>query len=189
MTFTDLQKRQIFKALANKSIHAVGLEFGLDKHYDTKTKITNVIYTIYKEVKASPEKFGLNTEVVQMVEKGIEERKAKRGSALLTQESTVVDPLDEKGLVVGAKKKVWVLLNAKLDYLGKNRAAFRNESLMSLAKVAGIVFDKAQLVEGNATENIAIRAKVDPNMSSEEALSQLMKLREAHAKEVEDKDE
>jgi len=72
-----------------------------------------------------------------------------------------------------------MLLNKKLDVLTENPRAFANESIMNLAKIAGIAFDKSQIVRGEATENISLRAQVDENITPKMALEQLLKFREA----------
>ena len=181
MQLTELQKRNVFKALANKSLFAVGQEFGFDKEYSSKSKVVGAVYSIYTEVKEDPEKFTISPDVLAMVDRGIEERKSHKGGALstATEETQSLEEFNKQNLVVGAKMKVWVLLNEKLDYLKKNRAAFRNEKLGTLATVAAIIFDKAQIAEGKATEHIAVLSKIDDNMTTEQVIEHLLKLREA----------
>jgi hypothetical protein len=177
MVLTDVKKRSIFRALATKSQYAVGVEFGLDKHYKSNIGVINAVNKIYKEVKEHPEKYAIASDVVKLVEESMLERRTSATRSLINLKEP--QEVDEKQLVLGVKNKAWDLLNKKLDYLYKNPRAFRNESVMNLAKLAGIVFDKSQIVKGEATEHISIKAKIDPNISSEEALSQLLRIREA----------
>lgn len=176
MEITDLQKRAVFKALATKSQFLVGKDFDFNKYYESKSGIINQVNKIYQEVKEAPEKFAISQEVLDMVEKAMQARKSTHTDPHLIK----VDPgkVNERDLVVGAKQKVWVLLNQKLDYLAKNKQAFRNESIMSIAKVAGIVFDKAQITNGEATEHISLKAKINENITPGEALEALLKTRE-----------
>lgn len=176
MELTELQKRSIFKALASKSQFLVGKDFDFNKYYESRSAIVNQVNKIYQEVKEAPEKFAISQEVLDLVEKAMQDRRSKNHPTQLV----TIDPgkVSERELVVGAKQKVWVLLNQKLDYLAKNKQAFRNESIMSIAKVAGIVFDKAQITNGEATEHISLKAKINENITPGEALEALLKVRE-----------
>lgn len=187
MKLSDSTKRAIFKTLASKSQYATGLEFGFDKHFDSNVKITNAVNKVYRQVKEAPEKYALDAEILSIVEKGMEERRMSGKSVLVEQNNNVavtrLEALPERELVLGARKKVWVLLHKKLDAMAKNKRLFNSESLMSLAKVAGITFDKGQIVSGEATEHIAMKAKIDGNITSADALGELMRFREASLSE------
>lgn len=183
MKLTDTQKRGVFKALASKSQYAVGLEFGFDKHYKDNIAINNAVNKIYRQVKENPERYAVSQELLDMVEQGMTSRRtlgtAGRSEIVENAASKSLESLSTKELVVGAKGKIWVLLHKKLDQMGKSRRDFNKESLMSLAKVAGIVFDKAQIASGEATEHIAIRAKIDPEMPVEDMLSRMIHIKRA----------
>lgn len=174
---TLVEKRGVFKELANKSQYQVGVEFGFDKWVDNSLKVVNLVNKVYREVKENPDKFAINNEVVEIVEKGMQSRK-HLGPYSSLQATKEPKDIELKNLVLGASKKSWVLLNQKLDYIARNRKAFKNESLLALAKMAGISFDKAQIMKGEATEHISIKAKIDENISSTEALNHLLKIRE-----------
>ena len=178
----DLQKRQLFRLLATKSQYQAGVEFELDKYFKTSVGLMNFVNGVYREVKANPVKFGVAEEVVQLVEDGMLARQTAKPGALLIQNH---EKVDEKELVVGAKKKAWFLLNKKLDHLISNRKAFKNETILNLAKIAGISFDKSQIVRGEATEHIAMQSKIDPNITAQAAIEQLMRLREAQHRDDE----
>lgn len=116
-----------------------------------------------------------------MVEQGMESRRTlgtqARSEVTTNAESRSLENMTSKELVIGARSKIWVLLHKKIDQMGKSRRDFNKESLMSLAKVAGIVFDKAQIASGEATEHIAIRAKVDPEMPVEQMLEHMIHIK------------
>ena len=161
------------------SQYRAGVEFGLDKYFEKPVQIINVVNRIYRDVKENPAKFAISQDVIELVEKGMVSRKGQHHELM----ELAKDPgeLSDKDLVIGVKRKAWVLLDEKLNYLVKHRKAFRQESLMSLAKMAGIAFDKAQIMKGEATEHIAIKARIDSDITSQEAITQLLKLREALA--------
>lgn len=180
MNLTETQKHSIFKALATKSQFAVGLDFGFERYFKSNSGVINKVNAVYQEVKKNPEKFAIQPEVLDMVERGMEARRRTKNpspTAALTNPGEV----NERDLVLGAKKKAWVLLNKKLDYLGKHKKAFQEESIMSIAKLAGIVFDKAQIVSGEATEHVLLKAKIDSKITPADALIQLLSFREAQS--------
>lgn len=72
-------------------------------------------------------------------------------------------------------------LNTKLIELNQDPEQMLKVNLATLATVFGILFDKSQLMNGLATENIAIQAKIDINMTSDKALEELNKMREGYA--------
>lgn len=181
-TFTDIQKKAIFKGLANKSQYQVGLDFSLDKYLGPNPiKITNAVNKIANEIRNDPEKYAVSPEVLDLVQRGMENRRAKGRTELMQVEEFT--KINEKDLIVGVKNKVWMLLDKKLDYLIKNKQAFKNEKIMTLATFAGIAFDKARIVRGEATEHIALKAKIDKDITPKEAVEQLLKFRETQNKD------
>lgn len=73
-------------------------------------------------------------------------------------------------------------LNKKLIEIYDNPEELRKVNLVQLATTFAILFDKSQLIQGLATENLAIRARIDINMNSSQALEQLNKIREGYSK-------
>lgn len=177
MVLDEIQKRSIFKALATKGQFEVGMEFGIDKYHKSSNAIRAQVNKVYREVREEPEKYAISPEVLKMVEDGMA---ARRTTTIRVNEPVDVVKVSEKDLVVGAGRKAWLLLNRKLDVLAKDKKAFAEESLMNIAKMAGITFDKSQIVKGEATEHIALRAQIDQNITPEQALEQLLKFREAN---------
>lgn len=178
MELDILQKRAIFKALGSKSQLEVGKEFGFDKYFKNENTIRMKVNQVYREVRDEPGTFSIDQEVLEMVEKAMTQRKTVR-TTKEKAELLVPEKVNEKDLVVGAHRKAWILLNKKLDHLAISPRAFAEESIMNLAKIAGIAFDKSQIVKGEATENISLRAQIDKNITPEEAVAQLMRFREA----------
>lgn len=72
-------------------------------------------------------------------------------------------------------------LNKKLGDLISDPEQLEKANITQLATTFGILFDKAQLAAGLSTENISIQAKIDINMSADEAIKELNKLREHDA--------
>lgn len=74
------------------------------------------------------------------------------------------------------------VVNQKLMDLMADPEAMAKANIAQLATVFGILFDKSQLLNNLATEHVAISAKIDVNISSDEALVELNKMREGYAK-------
>jgi len=74
-------------------------------------------------------------------------------------------------------------LSKKLTQVYSDNDQLRKVNLATLATVFGIMFDKGQLMDGLSTQNIAIQAKIDVNMTSDKALEVLNKMRENFTKE------
>lgn len=75
------------------------------------------------------------------------------------------------------------VLYKKLEELSIDPEALSKVNLATLATTFGILFDKAQLMDGMATQNIAIHAKIDVNMSADKAMEELNKMRESYTED------
>ena len=188
------KKGAIFRSLASNSYIDAGLEHNLDKHYANRNSIRNAVYRVYQEVLVEPGKFGISDEIVDLVKDGLKARSINKGkkatpaendAAAIKEDMSPVNSGDIKAIVTGGRNKAAMLIDKKMDILLKSPKKLDAEKISSLATVFGIFFDKAQIVQGEATENIAVLAKnIDENMTSEEAMESLLKFRE---KTMEDK--
>ena len=193
MNLTDEKKGIIFRALAEKPLYETGVDFGLDKHYATAASVKSKMQRIYNEVQKNPDKYGVSQEIVDMVV-GIVSNRNPQGSRKAhlptLRETTEIQHADENDvskLVLSGRSKAFQLLHKKLDAVGRNKKSLETVSLPQLATVAAILFDKGQIVQGQATENVAIMAKIDSNMKPEDALSAVLQMREANITAKEDK--
>lgn len=75
------------------------------------------------------------------------------------------------------------ILNDKLVSMQSDPEALAKTSIKDLATVFGILVDKSQLLNGLATSNIAIHAKIDINMPSDKALEELNRMRERYSED------
>jgi hypothetical protein len=177
---TEKDKGAIFKALLDKTYLEVGHLFGVHAHYTSDSGVRVAVMKIYNEVKANPEKFGLKPDFAEAVTTAVENRKVAPHKAIRKTESAVLDPEDTKAVVIGGRNKAAMLLHKKMDMIDKSKDMLKRENLVSLAKVFGIFFDKAQIVQGQATEHIAVLAKGIPDgMTPTDALNALLTMREA----------
>jgi hypothetical protein len=191
MTVTDSNKGLMFKALANKSLFEVGVEFGFDKHFKDSKGVKNAVYRIYNEVRQDPKKYLLTQEVVDMVVGIVSNRGggAAANSPSLKEKNDALANRDFKELVLSNRNQAMGLLEKKMQRVGRNKKSLDEVSITSLATVFGVLFDKAQIVQGQSTENIAMIAKVDKDLSPDQAMELILKSREQIVESKEDKAE
>ena len=195
----DLQMGSLFRMCGEKTLAEVGFEFGLDKKYKSVDVMKSSVYRMYNKVKNDPLQYGISFEDSHEVALKMEARatsglKPIRSEVVSeedVQEMTLkerrefINPQDIKGLAIGGRNKAMKLVNDKLDYLSKNKRALIDMKLGELATVAAILVDKAQILQGQSTENIAILSKNVGQLTPEEALAHVLKTREANLVEKE----
>ena len=173
------KKAAIFRALAGGTLYDVGVEFGLDKHYKTTSGLRNKVYQIYRQVANDPEKYAIHPDTVNLVVDVVSSRKvATRPETTIAEKTEKIGETDIKSLTMGGRDSAAKLIRTKLAYLEANPKALNAESLVNLGKIFGILFDKSQIIQGQATEHVALMARVDPNMTPEEALAAIIRTRE-----------
>lgn len=185
LVLTDEKKGIIFRALAEKPLYEVGVQFELDKHYANAVAVKNKVYRIYQEVLKSPEKYYVSPEVCDVVRGIVASRHTSiAGKPQVTLRETIeakeAEDNDVTALVLSGRTKAFKLLHKKLDSVGRNKKALETVSLPQLATVAAILFDKGQIAQGMATENVAVMAKIDSNLTPEEALASVLRFREVN---------
>ncbi len=179
MNLTIDKKAAIFRSLSNGTLFSVGIDFGLDKHYKDATAVKNKVYHIYREVLNSPEEFFVHPDTIELVEKAVTSRKMEPKKTLAEKNSeNKLKGLDIKQLTLSGRNTAGRLINRKLEYIDAHPKALAGESLVTLGKIFGILFDKSQIIQGQATEHIALMGKIDTNMTAEEALDSVMRMRE-----------
>lgn len=108
----------------------------------------------------------------------------KGGEVLVPQTKQDIRKIDTKELIEMSKDTrnlAIQTLEKKLVQLYLDPEQLEKTSIVHLATVFGILFDKGQLMQGLSTENIAITARIDVNMNSDDALKELNKMREKYA--------
>lgn len=175
---TDNQKVGMFKALATKSTYDVGIQFGLDKHYSKPASIKTKVYSVYREVIDNHEKFGLTPDTVDLVKDAVSNRDVAVSNKPKQAEVADINQSDVKSLTLGSRDKALKLIHRKLEQLESSPRKMDNESLVTLGKIFGILFDKAQIIQGQATEHVAVMGKIDKDMDPEAALQAVLQTRE-----------
>lgn len=183
MKLTDDKKGLIVKMLLEKNTYQTGLAFGFDKHYKDTEAVRSAVYRVWQAARKNPEKYFLTQETIDKVDAALKSRvpQAVRENQVTLREKMEADNnKDIKELVLSGRNKAFQLLNKKLDRIGKNNKSLDEVNLSTLATTVGILFDKGQIVQGEATENVAVLAKIKNDMTPEEAMASILKMRELH---------
>lgn len=184
MKFGEEKQAEIFKKLAYNSAYQVGIEYGFDKVYNSPQAIRNAVTSIKTRVRNNPEnyaKWGITPEVLTLVKEASTNRTINKGlhdKPSIAEQS--IDKNDIKALLTGIRDKVFTLIDRKVDMVGRSRKKLDNTSFKELGIIAGITFDKAQILQGLATENISVMSKIEDNISPEDALNMISKIREVN---------
>lgn len=179
MKLTKEQEVEIFKALATYPITKVGYKFELDKRYTNINTMRNFVITIKNKIAANPSAWNVSQETVDMVKKAMDERRVdhSNGTDVLIAEREALKK-ENSNIIQNVRDNAWELINRKINMIGKSRKMLRETTLQQLGTIAGIAFDKVQIMKGEATENIAVRAKIDKNLNPDDLLKLVLKQRE-----------
>jgi len=197
--------KDIFLALENESLLQVARKYKLDESYEKKNTQQQYIYRIYRKVANDPITYKVTHDQVNKVVGAIKGRSYDDrednyfggvpkedvvDDGLMTgvpdgdigtpeKQYVAIDKNEIVDLLKSGRDKTIKLMHRKLDDLIRSRRALDKESLTNLSRVFGILFDKSQVVQGEATQHIAILAKnVDDNLTPEEQMEMLNKFRE-----------
>jgi hypothetical protein len=181
------KKIEFYKSLVTKNYFEAAKEIGMDKHYQPIT-LRSIGYQLYKSI--DPKELGISEDIVKMVQEAIAQRKMSKTvkvkedtTDILFTPSEMINPEDNKQVVIHGRNKAAMLLHKKMDRINSNKKLLDAVSLTQLATTFAIMFDKAQIINGQATENIAVMAKIDDNLSPEQALDMVLQMREREVAE------
>ena len=91
---------------------------------------------------------------------------------------TKIEATDIVGRMTSVRDKAWSLIDKKLDMLAKSPKKLREIQFGQLGTLGGIAFDKVQILRGEATSHIALKAKVEQNLTPEQLMQVVLKQRE-----------
>lgn len=186
---SNKKKGEIVRSLLTQTTYQAGLQFGIDKMYADSIGVKNAVYRYYQAALVDPSKFGISEEEMDRIKTAVAARlpEATRGTLSLREKLDAEANKDIKELVMEGRKKAYLLLMRKLDRIGRSSKALDDVQLSSLVTSFGVLFDKAQIVQGQATENVAVLAKIKTDMKPEEALAAVLGMRQANIEEKEAK--
>ena len=171
------KKVGLFLLLASTPLYDVGLKYGFDKYYKDTKAIKGAVYRHYAEVKNNPEKFGISKDTYDLVLDAMAARAITphkpRQKAIGKKE---LAQADIKKLVLNNRDTLARLMARKLDMI--SNAELKKMSLKDFGTLFGILFDKGQIIQGQATEHVAHLSKIEDGLSSKELLDAVINQRE-----------
>jgi len=179
-TLSIEQKTGLFMMLEKKDLYKVGLEYEFDKHYKDAKAVKGAVYRIYSDVKNHPDKYGIQPITYNKVVNAMSSRsiqgKAVDQKVSLREE---LEDFDIKKMVLSNRDKAALLVSRKLDSIGKSKKKLDAISLPQLSLTLCQLFDKGQIVQGEATEHIAHLAKIEEGLSAKDLLEAVITQRES----------
>lgn len=178
---TEAQKASLFKTLATKTLTQTGLVYGFDKHYKSMKSLKTAVYKIYNQVRATPSIYGISNDTVELVVDNVSNRSVSaesRKESESLREEMELKTSDIKGMIIHGRNTAMALVNKKLEYLERHPKALKDTSITQLGTLFGIVFDKAQIIQGQATEHVALMGKIDKDLKPVDAIDMVLKMRE-----------
>ena len=178
MRFGKEKELEIFKALATQSTFKVGVMFGFDKVYKDTRAVRNAVTAIYNKVKNNPADYGISEDAIVMVQDAMMERKTAVVGSKVTMAEKEDFSRDIKDVVTGIRDKTFKLIDKKLNRVANSSKKLDAISFKDLGIIAGISFDKSQILRGEATETITVMSKIDKSLSPNEIINLALSTRE-----------
>ncbi len=172
---------KFMKNLITMNIAEAASSIGLDKHFSSNDSLRGAGYKLYQD--CLNEEGLVSKEIIELIKASMERRKVTKEISDKPDLTPMIDPEDNKSVVIGGRNKAAMLLHKKMDRLARSNKLIDAVSITQLATTFAIMFDKSQILRGEATENIAVHAKIAEDMTPEETLNQLLKFREAQNEE------
>mgnify|MGYP001566114883 FL=1 len=174
----EAQAGRIFLHLEDKSFAEVGYLFGLDRYLKNENSMRSAITRAYNLVLDNPMKYDIAEDKAAFIHGLVAARGIAKKSPETLREEKEIEKLDISSLMLGARDLTAKLVRKKLEYLDRNPKALKEEKLKDLGWLAGVLFDKGQIIMGQATEHIAILSNVDAKMDPDEALAAILRMRD-----------
>jgi hypothetical protein len=183
-TLTKEQGAEFYKSLVHKNFTQAAKDVGFGSQYSTDSGLRSAARKMYLDIDRNLAEYGISEDIGEMVRRAIQERKITPNRNIVeVPENELLTTDDAKAIIIAGRNKAGQLLHKKLDRIGRSKQLLDSVSLTQLATTFAIMFDKSQIIKGEATENIAIMARVKTDMTPEESLASLLQMREAASEE------
>ncbi len=190
---TDIQKLdlQAFNMSATMTHREIVRALDREKNYANMSAAVADISRRVNRVAKNPARYGVSSDKAEMTKSIVVNRNSLTLNARNKEENIRNVTKKEKKtidqLVMEGRHKSWMVLNLKLDEAMRDPNKRSKVALGEIAKVAGITFDKGQLIDGKATEHVAVMSKFDnKDISREDAMNAVLKMRELNESQSED---
>jgi predicted DNA-binding WGR domain protein len=188
MELTKRDKVKIFNDAAKYSYLETGYNNDMDKFYSSDASIRTTVGRIVAEVMEHHESFDISEDKVKMVRELIDER-SKSGNtkpAKIYNNKKIEEYLDKPlmEVVSGNRDMLSAVLQKKLRFLMNNDKDLKNTSLSQISSAFDTMFDKSQILQGRATENISFQGTISSDMDPDEAIKAVVKMRESNVQDT-----
>jgi hypothetical protein len=170
---------RMFVELDKLSFIEVAYKFGLDRYFSTEGSMRSAVMRSVNLVLDNPSSYDVSKEKAEAIHMIIQARnvnKATKPETIRAQKELAEQDITK--MITGSRDLVTRLLRKKLEYLDRNPKALKEEKIRDIAWVVGVLFDKGQIVSGQATEHIAVLSSINDKLNPDEALKAIMEMRE-----------
>lgn len=174
------QAGKIFLELETKGNIEIAYLFGMDRYFTSESSMRSAVTRAYNLVLDNPKAYQIDQVKAAFIQGLVTSRQILKKVETLREVAEVEDlqNLDITKTTLSARNLTAKLLMDKLRWLDEHPRALQEESIINLTKVFTSLFDKGQIVQGAATEHIAVLSQIDSKMDPDEALKAIMAMRE-----------
>ncbi len=172
------QAGRIFLELEDHVSIEVAYLFGLDRYMKSEGSMKSGITRAYNMVLDNPMKYDILPEKAAFIQGVVSQRILRKKDPETLREEQDLAKMDITGVMLTTRDLAAKLVRQKLDYLNSHPKALKEEKLKDLSWVLGVLFDKGQILQGAATEHIAVMSNLPEHMNPDEALEAIRNMRE-----------
>jgi hypothetical protein len=177
---TDEEMGVFYRLLETKTYMAACLEMKMDRWY-SKNSLIPTAQKMVNMVRQDPEKYKVHPDSIVRIEHAIRERDVNRKTRETALEKNLAtENQNFKNILEDTRAGLLDILSRKVKRIGRSNKKIDEMNLGTLATTLAIIIDKTQLIRGEATENVAVLAKIDQNISPEAALDMILRMRETN---------
>jgi hypothetical protein len=169
---------RIFLHLEDKNHLEVAYLFGMDRYFSTESSMRSAVTRAYNLVLENPSKYDILPEKAGYIQGLVSSRGIVKKDPETVREENELKKLDITGMILSTRDLAAGLVRRKLDYLDKHPKALQEEKLKDLGWLLGVLFDKGQIIRGEATEHIAVMSSLPEHMNPDEALKAILQMRD-----------
>lgn len=174
----EAEAGRMFLHLEDKSNIEVAYLFGLDRYLKSEGSMRSGVTRAYNLVLDDPAHYDILPEKAAFIHGIVTSRILKKKDPETIREQEELAKMDIGALMLSTRDIAAKLVRRKLDYLNEHPQALRDEKLKDLGWLLGVLFDKGQIIQGAATEHIAVMSNLPEHIDPDEALKAIMQMRE-----------
>lgn len=175
---TKAQEALLFRDLGLNSTAVIAMKYGFDKKYKDMNQARAAVYALYKKVLSKPDSYGITVAEAEAIRDAIAQRKlgSDNQKVLLDQREKQHYIKEALGGIRDTTAKIIEMKLAKALNSSKERDKI---SFKDLSTILSMSVDKGRLLGGESTENVLHYARIDKDVSPQDALKIVLKAREA----------